>query len=123
MNYSTFLAILISCLGLFGLVSFTVEQRTKEIGIRKVLGASVTHIFRILFIEYFRWVFLANIIAWPVAWWVMNRWLIGFAYRIRIDLAVFLLSGIVVFIVALMTMSFQVMKAAKANPAEALKYE
>ena len=84
-----FLAVFIACLGLFGLASFTVEQRTKEIGVRKVLGASVQEIALLLSKEFFKWVLIANIIAWPLAYYVMNNWLENFAYRIGIKLDIF----------------------------------
>jgi len=122
-SFFTVLAILISCLGLFGLASFTTEQRTKEIGIRKVLGASLGQILSQLSSDYLKWVLLANFIAWPSAWFIMNRWLQNFAYRIQINIFFFLLAGIAVCMIALITVSFQTIKAANANPVNALKYE
>lgn len=119
----TFLAISISCFGLFGLVSFTAEQRTKEIGIRKVLGASMGSIVRLLSKEYVVLVALANIIAWPVAYFVMTRWLKNFAYRTEIGFVTFLFSGFVALIIAILTICFQSIKAALANPVDSLRYE
>ena len=119
----TALSIFIACLGLFGLVAFTVEQRTKEIGIRKVLGASVVGIVLLLSKEFTRWVLISNIIAWPIGWYVMNRWLQNFAYRADIEIWVFFLSGFIVLLIALLTLSYRAISAAVANPADALKYE
>ena len=117
------LAILIACLGLFGLAAFAAEQRTKEIGIRKVVGASVPKIILLLSKEFIRWVVLANIIAWPVAYFAMNRWLQNFAYRIDLSVLLFLFAAVVALIISGLTVSVQSVKAAAANPVEALKYE
>jgi putative ABC transport system permease protein len=117
------LAIFIACLGLFGLVSFTAAQRTKEIGIRKVLGASVSNIVMLLSKEFLMLVALANLIAWPVAYCVMSRWLQDFAYRIELGPGVFLLGGALALLIALLTVSAQAVKAARANPVDALRYE
>jgi len=117
------LAIIISCLGLFGLVSFTTEQKTKEIGIRKVLGASVSSLFYMLSKEFLKWVVIADIIAFPIAYYFMNKWLEDFAYKIEISWWIFILSGGIALMIALLTVSFQVIKAAIANPIESLKYE
>jgi len=122
-DYFTILAILISCLGLFGLASFTAEKRTKEIGVRKVMGASVSQIVGLLSFEYLKWVVIANVIAWPIAWFVMNKWLQNFAYKIQINLLYFLLAGIAACAIAIITVSFQTIKAANSNPIECLKYE
>ena len=119
----TILAISISCFGLFGLISFTAEQRTKEIGIRKVLGASVGSVVRLLSKEFVVLVVLANIIAWPVAYFVMTRWLKNFAYRTEIGLVTFLFSGFLALVIAILTVCFQSMKAALANPVDSLRYE
>ncbi|MCY7330108.1 MAG: ABC transporter permease, partial [Saprospiraceae bacterium] len=108
------LAMMIACLGLFGLASFTAEQRTKEIGIRKVLGASVNHIVAMLSKDFLRLVIIANLIAWPLAWWAMSRWLRDFAYRIDIGWWVFLVAGCVAVLITLFTISFQAIKAAVA---------
>lgn len=117
------LAIFIACLGLFGLTAFAAEQRTKEIGIRKVLGASDAKIFLLLSREFLRWVLLANLIAWPLAYFVMHNWLEKFAYRIQVGIAAFLISGATALLVAYLTVSYQSLKSARANPADSLRYE
>ncbi|HEX6168467.1 MAG TPA: ABC transporter permease [Chitinophagaceae bacterium] len=122
-KYFAFLAIFISCLGLFGLVTFTAEQKTKEIGIRKVLGASVTGIVRMLSKDFLKLVLIATIIAFPVAWWLMHTWLDDFAYRIDIGWWVFAVAGIAALLIALLTISFQSIKAAIANPVKSLRTE
>ena len=122
-RYFAFLAIFISCLGLFGLGSFTAEQRTKEIGIRKVLGASESGIIVMLSKEFTKWVLLANIIAWPIAYFAMNRWLQNFVYHIDIGWWTFILAGGLALVIALATVSYQSIKAALANPADSLRYE
>lgn len=118
-----FLAVFVACLGLFELASFTAEQRTKEIGVRKVLGASVAGIVLLLSREFTKWVLLANIFAWPLAYFALSRWLQNFAYRAAIGLWVFFLSAGLAFVIALMTVSCQAVKAALANPIDALRYE
>lgn len=122
-RYFAGLAIFISCLGLFGLASFMAEQRTKEIGIRKILGASVPGLTALLSKEFTKWVLIGNVIAWPAAYFVMKKWLEGFAYRVDISLLIFLYSGVLAFVVAVLTVSYQAIKAALANPVEALRYE
>ena len=122
-RYFAFLAIFISCLGLFGLVTFTAEQKTKEIGIRKVLGASVTGIVSMLSKEFLTLVLIASVIAFPVAWWAMHRWLNDFAYRVNIGWSVFVVAGIIAMLIALLTISFQSIKAAIANPVKSLRTE
>ncbi|MDQ6903310.1 MAG: ABC transporter permease [Bacteroidota bacterium] len=117
------LTIFIACLGLFGLVTFTAEQRTKEIGIRKVLGASVGGIVRLLSKEFLKLVFVAIIIATPVAWLAMNNWLQDFAYRINISWWMFGIAGLVAILIALFTVSFKAIKAAIANPVKSLRTE
>ncbi len=117
------LAILIACLGLFGLASFSAEQRTKEIGIRKVLGASVSGIVLLLSKEFTKWILVANIIAWPAAYFTMNNWLQSFAYRTDIEIWTFVFSAAIALAIALLTVSYQSVKAALANPVEALKYK
>jgi putative ABC transport system permease protein len=117
------LAILVACLGLFGLASFTAEQRTKEIGIRKILGATVSNIFVLLTKEFSKWVLLANLIAWPIAYFAMHRWLQNFAYRISIEVWIFFLAAFLAFMIAVITVSYQAVRAALANPAESLRYE
>ena len=122
-RYFSFLAILISCLGLFGLASFMAEQRTKEIGIRKVLGATVSNIVLLLSKDFTKWVLVANLLAWPVAYYAMYRWLQGFAYRAPVSWWAFLLAGVLALLIAILTVSFQAIKAALTNPAETIKYE
>jgi putative ABC transport system permease protein len=122
-KYFAFLAILISCLGLLGLVLFTAEQRTKEIGIRKVLGASVSSLFRLLSKDFLQLVLLSFVIATPLAWWAMNNWLQNFVYRISISWTVFAFAGIAALAIALLTISFQAIKAAIANPVKSLRTE
>jgi len=123
LNCFSVLGILVACLGLFGLVAFTAEQRTKEIGIRKVLGASVPGLVLLLSKEFIRWVFIANVIAWPIAYFAMNRWLQNFAYRINIGWGVFVTAALFALGIALFTVGFQSAKAALANPSDALRYE
>jgi putative ABC transport system permease protein len=118
-----FLAVFISCLGLFGLASFMTELRTKEIGVRKTLGASVQGILVLLSREFTRWLLLANLVAWPVAYYAMNKWLQGFAYKVDITLWVFIASGLMALTIAMLTVGFHTIKAATANPVEALRYE
>jgi len=119
----TFFALFVACLGLLGLASFAAEQRTNEIGIRKVLGATVPAIILMMSREFIRWVLLANIIAWPIAYYTMQRWLQSFAYRSDIGLFVFILSGFIALVIALLTVGFQAFKAATANPVDSLRYE
>ncbi len=122
-RYFSFLAIFISAIGLFGLASFTAEQRTKEIGVRKILGASVSGIIILLIREFTKCVFLAILIAWPVGWYTMNKWLQNFAYRIDLTIWPFLSAGLAALIVALITVSWQAIRASTSNPVEALRYE
>jgi putative ABC transport system permease protein len=117
------LAVLIACLGLFGLASFTAEQRTREIGIRKVLGATVPRITVLLCREFLLLVLLANLLAWPAAYWAMGSWLKGYAYRTRLDPAIFALALASALAIALLTVGFQSLRAALASPSESLKYE
>jgi putative ABC transport system permease protein len=119
----TNLAIFLSCLGLFGLASFTAEQRTKEIGIRRVLGASLSGVVILLTKEFVRLVAVANIIAWPAAYYAMNKWLHNFAYRIDLELWMFVISALLALFIALFTVSYQSIKAATANPVDSLRYE
>lgn len=119
----TILAILISCLGLFGLAAYTAERRTKEIGIRKVLGASVPGIVMLLSREYARWVVAANIIAWPVSYFLMKNWLQDYAYRISLGFPVFLLATAMTLLIAQLTVGFQSIKAARSHPSDSLRYE
>ena len=122
-RYFTFLAILISCLGLYGLSSYTAEVRTKEIGIRKTLGATVPGIVLLLSKDFAKLVIAANVIAWPVAYLIMDRLLQNFAYRINIGWWVFVLAGILTLAIAFITISFQSIKAATANPIDSLRFE
>ena len=119
----TLLAIFVSCLGLFGLVSYSTAQRTKEVGVRKVLGASASRITVLLSKEFILWVLIANIAAWPVAYFFMNKWLQNFAYRINLSLGVFFLSAILAFSIALLTVSIQSVRTALSNPVDSLRYE
>ncbi len=117
------LAIFIACLGLFGLAAYAAEQRTKEIGIRKVLGATVGNITGMLSKSFLKLVVIASVIAFPVAWWTMNKWLQSFAYRINISWWVFAIAGFTALLIALITVSFQSIKAAIANPVKSLRTE
>lgn len=117
------IAIFISCLGLFGLASFMAERRTKEIGIRKTNGATTSNILRLLSLDFTKWVMLANIIAWPATWWAMKKWLESFAYQIDISYWVFLVAGILAFVIALATVSFHAIRASRQNPGMSLRYE
>ncbi len=121
--WATGLTILISCLGLLGLVIYTTNTRTREIGIRKVLGAPVAGIVSLLSGEFVRLVLLAFLIAVPVAWWAANRWLQGFVYRTSISWWVFAFGGLVLLVFALVTLSFQVVRTALANPVRSLRTE
>ncbi|MDB5692109.1 MAG: transporter permease, partial [Alphaproteobacteria bacterium] len=117
------LAVIIGCLGLFGLAAFTAERRTKEIGIRKVLGARVSDIVRLLVWQFSKPVIVANLIAWPVAWWVMRGWLNGFDTRIALGPAPFLLAGGLALLIAVATVAGHAVRVARANPVHALRYE
>jgi ABC-type antimicrobial peptide transport system permease subunit len=119
----TVLAILISCLGLFGLAAFTAEQRTKEIGIRKVMGASVPGVVVLLSKEYAKWVLVANVIAWPVSYFLMNGWLQDYHYRIGLGIPIFLLAAAISVLIAQLTVSYQAIRAARSNPVNSLRYE
>ncbi|HUI29628.1 MAG TPA: ABC transporter permease [Candidatus Acidoferrales bacterium] len=122
-GYFSILAIFIACLGLFGLVSFVSENKTKEMGIRKVLGASVANVVSTLTKDFVIWALLANTIAWPIAYFAMNKWLQGFAYRIDESLWAFILAGGLTLLIVLITVGYQAIKAATANPVESLRYE
>ena len=119
----TLMAIVVGCLGLFALAAFNAEQRTKEIGIRKVLGAGVLSIFGLLSKSFVRLVLLSSLLAFPVAWWAMNKWLADFSYRIAIGWWVFVVAGAAALAVALITVSFQAIRAAVANPVKSLRTE
>jgi putative ABC transport system permease protein len=117
------LGILIACLGLLGLATFAAQQRIKEIGIRKVLGASVVSVVTLLSKDFLKLVLVAFVVASPIAWWAMHKWLQDFAYRINIHWWVFPVSGVIAFMIALGTISFQSIKAATANPVKNLRTE
>ncbi|QQS35415.1 MAG: ABC transporter permease [Ignavibacteriales bacterium] len=117
------LAILIACLGLLGLAAFTTEQRTKEVGIRKILGASVSSIVVLLLKDFAKWVLISNIIAWPIAYFALNKWLEDFAYRINIELWTFVIASLSAIVIAVLTVSYQSIKAAISNPVKSLRYE
>jgi putative ABC transport system permease protein len=119
----TFLAVFIACLGLFGLASFSAQRRTREIGIRKVLGASSPHLILLLVREFLKWVLIANLLAWPVAFYFMNRWLQNFAYRTEISLMSFVAAAFLAFIIALLTVIYQAIRASSVIPVRALRYE
>jgi len=123
MSILSFLAILIACLGLFGLAAFTAQRRTKEIGIRKVVGASVFQITALLSKDFLQLVFISFLIATPIAWLAMHRWLEDFAYRIKVRGWVFVIAGVSALLIALLTISFQSIKAAIANPVKSLRSE
>lgn len=123
LSHSALVAVLLSCLGLFGLASLAVARRTKEIGIRKVLGASVHHVMWLFSRDFIKLLLIANIIAYPVAYWMMNQWLTNFAYRIELGIGVFGIAGILTLLVALLTVNFQTLKAARRNPVDALRDE
>jgi putative ABC transport system permease protein len=122
-NVFTSLAVLISCLGLFGLAAFSAEQRSKEIGVRKVLGASVTGIVRLLSTDFLKLVGVALLISVPVSWWAMHKWLEGFAYQVPIQWWMFALSGFLAIFIAFATVSFHTIRAANANPVRSLRSE
>jgi hypothetical protein len=122
-NCFAFLAIFISCLGLLGLAMFVAEQRHKEIGIRKVLGASVRSLFALLSVDFLLLILIALVIATPVAWFAINNWLQAFAYRIPIQWWIFALSGGLIIFIAIATVSLQVIKAALTNPVKSLRSE
>ncbi len=122
-NYIAALTILIAALGMFGLVSIFARQRVKEIGIRKVLGASVGNIVQLLSMNFLLLVVIAIIIAAPIAWYIMNNWLQDFAYRIDISSWMFFLAGVITIVIALVTVSIRAIKAAMANPVDSLRSE
>jgi putative ABC transport system permease protein len=117
------LAVFISCLGLFGLSAYVAESRVKEIGVRKVLGASVTSIARLLSLDFVRLVLIAILIGSPLAWYGMNRWLSDYTYRITIGWGIFVAGGLLAIVIALATVSFQAVRAARANPVRSLRSE
>ena len=122
-GYFAGLAILISCLGLFGLTAFTAQRRQKEIGIRKVVGASVSSVAVMLSKDFIKMVFIAIIIGFPLVWWIMNSWLQEFAYRVPVGIGVFIASAAAIIAITLFTISFQAIKAATTNPVKSLRSE
>jgi putative ABC transport system permease protein len=122
-KYFTIVAVFISCLGLLGLSFFVAEQRTKEIGIRKVFGANVPIIMSHLLKDFIKWVFVANLIAWPIGYYIMNQWLLNFAYRTAINWNIFIFSGFLSILISIITISYKSIHAALANPIDTLKYE
>lgn len=122
-SISAGLAVFVSCLGILGLASFSARQRTKEIGIRKVLGASVSDVIGLLALEFVRWVLIANVVAWPVSYYLMNNWLQEYAYKTSIHFTVFLLSGVMAFFIATFSVGYQALKAATTNPVNVLRQE
>ncbi len=123
LNIFSAIAIILACLGLFGLSTFAIQQRTKEIGIRKVLGANVSGLIALLSKDFLKLVIIAIVIALPIAWYLMNTWLQDFAYRVNISWWIFILSGTAALLIALITVSFQSIKAALANPVKNLRTE
>jgi len=117
------LAIFIACLGLFGLAAFTAEQKTKEIGVRKVLGASISSIIFLLSKEFGKLIIIAFVVATPLGWYFMNRWLSGFAYKIELNPVIFVGAGLLAFLIAWFTMGYQSLKAAVMNPVKSLRNE
>jgi len=122
-NIFSILSIFIACLGLFGIATYSAERRTKEIGIRKVLGASVTGIVGLLSKEFLKLVIISNIIAWPAAYIAMNKWLENFAYRIEPGISLFIMASVIAITIALITVGYQAIRAALTNPVESLRYE
>jgi putative ABC transport system permease protein len=122
-GYASVFAVIISCLGLFGLSALAIARRTKEIGIRKVLGASVSGLARMVSVDFLKLVILANLIAWPLAYYAMNRWLQNIAFRIDMKIWIFVLAAILSGGIAILTLSYQAIRAAIADPVESLRYE
>jgi putative ABC transport system permease protein len=117
------LAIFIASMGLFGLTAFVIGQRTKEIGIRKALGATIFSINKVILKQFINMVFVSMVVAWPIAYYAMNKWLLNYAYRINLHLGYFIVASIFVLIVATLTVSYQSIKASRKNPVDSLKYE
>jgi putative ABC transport system permease protein len=122
-GFFTILSLFVACLGLFGLAAYMVQQRTKEIGIRKVNGATVIQIVLLLSTDFAKWILVATLIAWPVAYFTVRSWLQGFEYRTNINFLIFLSAGAIVLIIALVTVCLQTFRAATINPVETLRYE
>ena len=123
MRYFALIAGFIACLGLFALSAFAVERRTKEIGIRKVLGSSAGSIFYLLGNDFLKLILLANLCVWPLSWLFMSRWLENFPYRVGLSWTMFALPGLAALLVIMITVSFQILRASLANPANSLRYE
>jgi len=123
LTYGSSLAIFVACLGLFGLVSFGVERRMREIAIRKVVGARISEIFGLLSTDFSRWVLVANLMAWPIAYYAMSRWLQGYTYRISLSFWIFAGAGVAAMVVAFLTIGYQAIQAARADPIKSLRYE
>src|SRR4030095_4140927 len=121
--YFSILSLVIACLGLYGLISYTTTQKTKEIGVRKVLGATANGIAAMLSGSFLKLVLFACVVAMPVAWFIMNRWLEDFAYRTTISWWMFTIAGLLVLLIALITVSFEAIKAAISNPVKSLRTE
>jgi putative ABC transport system permease protein len=122
-TFFSIIATIVACMGLFGLSSFMANKRAREIGIRKVLGSNLNQLFLLLSKEFLIIIAVANIITWPAIYYLMNKWLSGFPYRINLQPGIFLLSALIVFVISIVTISFQIAKAAVANPVKALKTE
>jgi len=122
-SIASLVAIILSCMGLFGMAFIIIRQRVKEIGIRKVLGASVSGITALITKEFIRPVCIALLIATPLAWWAMNKWLEDFTYRINVQWWIFIVAGVVAVLIAILTVSFHAVKAAIANPVKSLRTE
>jgi hypothetical protein len=123
LKYSSFLAIFLAGIGLMGLTSYITEQRTKEIGIRKVLGSSISGIMSLLTKELMKWVFIANVIAWPIAWYFMHQWLQEFAYKVPINVWWFIFAGSATLIITFIMVTSQILRIVRANPVDCLRYE
>jgi putative ABC transport system permease protein len=122
-NYATILAIFVACLGLFGLTSFAVQRRTKEIGIRKTLGATVPRIVLLFTLDFIKLIAIANVIAWPIGYFLMRGWLQSYAYRTSVGWFTLIFAGLFTLAIAVITISFQAIKAALSNPIHSLRYE